>query len=396
MSGVVAYAPKVYHRSIALGLISSVLNYKVIIRLKRGVVYPNVQMLLLGPPSVTKKSTAVSKGISMLPTDQGYGCEINKAPQTFTTEGLMEYFAKLSKQKKKGKKGSQKIANCVYLRDEFGGLLADFNKQHLAGIKDLLCQIYDVDLSGYTMGFVKSTRHIDKVYMPMITATTFQRFKASVGTGNIADGWLTRFLYTNATEPGPWIPDEHYDTTDLYLFENLRRELAAINRHYIEHPEMKLSDETLVLWNNWNRDFHAEMANQSTNTQAFCSRLSNSALKISMLLAAERRMHEITPLLFNRATEYIEFYYKNALEIIDMLELTEITEIDSKASRKAHRILSVIQRKDEVTHRYVLQNAGMGITAKEVRAITRDLKERGLIEITDKGRGKGGLTYRFK
>ena len=79
-------SPKIYHRWVALSVIASVLRKKVWLNFGRLRIYPNLYVVLVSEPGVSRKSQAISYGLKLL---NGVPDVVTSA-DSITREALLE------------------------------------------------------------------------------------------------------------------------------------------------------------------------------------------------------------------------------------------------------------------------------------------------------------------
>lgn len=380
----IAFVPKSYHRSVALFLVSAMLNQNVNIELVRGRVYPNIWIMLLGPPSSTKKTTAIGKGESIMPINKP-SMKLEKVNiGKFTIEGIVGEFDRIA--------NKNRDIDCYAIQDEFGQLLSLLANPKTAELKDFLCKVYDVEMNNYKLTYknMKKVKPLQNIYMPMLVATTPARLRETVSMKEIETGIPTRFIYNYETEPSRYIPDRIPDARDNNVKQYLIDTLITIHKTYLKDPSMELHPLTLKKWNIWNEQYHKKLNHSETVLTSFASRLASTAIKISIIFAAEQGKHIITPDTFERAVKEIDYYTNKARNMISKIEFADLEE--SLDNKKANYILEKISQVSEIGHSDLARSA-RNVPAKQIKYIALDLAARGDIKIENRGRGKGGTVY---
>ncbi|MCK4824221.1 DUF3987 domain-containing protein, partial [bacterium] len=185
----------------ALVLLSAIAGGKMILNLKQDPIKPNIQVMLIANSTTSRKSTAVNKCEGFFDSIE----VMRKAPSSYSPEGLIEYLAEYPKS--------------AFFRDEVAGLLAEYKKPYMNGIRDFDCLLYDgrtiAPRKLRTKKGVKEEFEIKDPYVVKFYATTPDSLSLNTDLVDLTSGYLFRFLYFTPTYEKDFMP------LDMEVQENI-------------------------------------------------------------------------------------------------------------------------------------------------------------------------------
>lgn len=198
----VTEAPRQYHVGVALILLSIAIGRQAYIEVA-GRMYLNLYLLILGPSTQTRKSTAMRLGeITLSRAAKLHPSLFDKSwslpSGTLSSEAMV---SRLDEQDR-----------ALLKLDEFGRLLSGAaNKAYMVDSKELITEVYGCWNPGrLTRGEVIEA---GPCYLSILAATTRSRFEEEITAEDVSSGFLGRFLivYAHGTDkvlPFPPSPDE--------------------------------------------------------------------------------------------------------------------------------------------------------------------------------------------
>lgn len=348
-------APPQFHRFVAYWVLSTLLGRRVYMHLGDERLFPNLWLVVLAPSSFYRKSTALSIGSRM-------ASSVNKE-LLLPSEWSQECFITLMSQQSHG-------AMVCY---EFRGLLAQLQKDYNFGAQSLLTELYDcppeyVRKKGTTE--VKEFR-IEQPYLTILGASTLEWLINSVQSGDIAGGFLARFLFVSADHKDkvlaiqPPAPENERLIVRTALEEALKVE-----------GEMRYSAEAEQHYRSWYARFVDEAEKAPEGVRAFFPRLTAYAHKFAMLEAVlNNHCPEVTLDDCRRACLMAENF---AAEI---RKLGRESLGKSKFDHYRLRIIKAVTKKPGIEHSQLLRN--LGLPAKVFKDVVETLKQTGEIDIRD-------------
>lgn len=345
-------APPQFHRFVAYWMLSSLLGRRVYMHLGDEWLFPNLWLVVLAPSSFYRKSTALGIGARLVK-------EMNPAIH-LPSEWSQECFITLMSQQSHG-------AMICY---EFKGLLAQLQKDYNFGAQSLLTELYDcppdyVRKKGTTE--VKEFR-IEKPYLTILGASTLEWLISSVQSGDIAGGFLARFLFVSADRKHkvlaiqPPAPEAERLVVKTALEAALQVEGKM---HYSAEAEQHYRD--------WYARFVDEAERAQEGVRAFFPRLTAYAHKFAMLEAVLNGHHpEITKEDCRRACLMAD----NFAAEIQRLGTESLGK--SKLEATMNRIVKAVIKYPGIEHSRLLKNIGGG--AKQFKDAIDTLLQREDIE----------------
>lgn len=262
-----------YHYAAALAIISTITGRRAVVKMQQGTVYSNMWIFCLGSSTISRKSTALNRGIEFMININASG----QLPSSFTPEALVEVLCDTPR--------------AWLFKDEAGSLLASMQKTYMADIRDLFCELYECKdyrrklRSGQRKE--KTEFHIEKPYVTMLFATTPDNFRSYTTTLDLTSGWLLRFLYFAPRYWKPSMPFTPFDYQTEKHFGELRRWIEGLYEifHSSDNElEFVLDDDALAYFQEWQCRRETELYERGDALeQSMFGRLVTYALKLAMI-----------------------------------------------------------------------------------------------------------------
>ena len=140
-------APRIYHEALGLWILSAAVARRIVLRVSSDRIYPNLFILLVGPPSLTHKSSSIrlanrvveAAGIPLLPpglmTPEALGIELSTRPPANIEANPALY--------EQWKRERAFAAQRSWLLDEASGLFESTRRDYMAMLKPILLRWYD-------------------------------------------------------------------------------------------------------------------------------------------------------------------------------------------------------------------------------------------------------------
>jgi hypothetical protein len=154
-------------------------------------IYPNLWVLLLGPSSYYRKTTAVNKCRKTIVDVIGDGAERLLLPEEFSREALVRHLSA--------------HPSGLLTSSEFGGLLASFSRDYMAGTKELLADLYDAPPT-YSRIVGKDMLNVVQPCLSLFAASQTNWFLEKVKEIDLQSGFLARVIYMPASTKQKTIP----------------------------------------------------------------------------------------------------------------------------------------------------------------------------------------------
>lgn len=374
-----------YHQASAFIALSSLLSGTVSLPTSFGVVSPNMWFMILADTTLTRKTTSMDLGMSVIE-------EVNDEILLATDGSLEGLFQGLSA--RPGKPS-------VFLRDEFTGLMeAMTKKDYMAGFAEMLTKLYDGKQQKRVLR--RETISVKDPILIVYAGGIKSRMQLLLDPEHVASGFLPRFVFITAESDINKIKPMGPPTTrNLSARAAVVDELRQIFEWYNRKEEQYIGDRKVLT--NRNRVFMAELTqdawiryNQLESTlmkigmasvspdmyTPLYDRLGKSILKASILIAAARQRDDQVVIDVQdivRATRYGEGWRAYAKEIIADVGI-------SKDERKLNSVMLTIVRKGGCLRSVLMQ--AHHLQAKEADWILQTLFERGEIVRVRQHRGE--------
>lgn len=338
-------APLDFHRFVGYSVMSTVINKGIYFPFGDTRIYPNLWIILLAPSSLYRKSTAIAIGRRIL-------TEFNKNlifPNEFSQEKILEVL-------------SQQPQGVFYFYEflTFMGLL---QRDYMTGTKAFFTEMYDCppDYSRVTKG---QSFYIKDPFINILSATTLDWFLEQVKEGDMAGGFLPRFVIIPAlikpkSMPLPPIVDSKETTRIRALLYTFSDRTGPM------HFNAEAEKEYLL----WHHQFEAGFHQADKRIQAFLVRLVPYLLKFSMLEALCNGEKEISLSSFIKARTAVQWIAAQLKDISQDMEFT-------KTGRDRMKVLRFIRDAGQagIQHSQLLRLSRLD-SDKELRPAIKTLTE---------------------
>jgi len=359
---------------------SAISSNNVSINMPYGKVKTNLWVLLVGPSTVSHKSTLLDFIFSICNEIE----PDNLISQEYSPEGLFEELDDL------GEHG-EKPVKAISISDEMSGFMQAVNKKdYMANIKELLMQLYD-SKARISRKLRKQKFIVREPYYEWLTATSEQMFLDLFKLSDIASGFLARFIITkyNKDNINPKI------TEDVILVKEKKKkilqELININKALkTKYFEFYLTPGAMKKYVRYVNDNGNHLEEYKLIIK---SRLSTNILKIAVLnYIAENykdivfTTNQVNELFIDEqridiAIQIIERYFEISMGIIDEMEIIPTVR----------KLLKIIKENGIISHRELLWRSHL--KASEFRSVIDTLLEAEIVYKSIKKEGNKPKMY---
>jgi hypothetical protein len=382
-------APEQYHELACFIALSSVICSGLFLAVHWGEIVPNIWGLVLGESTLTRKTTAMRLAVDML---KSIDDNIILATDG-SAEGLLTGLSTRPKRVS------------VFWKDEVSGLFDSINrKDYLAGLPETLTQLYDAP-KVLTRLLRKETITISEPYFIFFGGGIRDKVYSLLNDEYILSGFLPRFLVVSgendlarlrrtgpptvqSTERKDNVIRSLADLRERYIVQSIKTQIAG---QEVDIPgprvEAKLSD---AAWSFYN-EIEDKLTNAGTDSDISMlalptlSRLSFSLLKMSLLIAASRRLPnsagylEVEVTDVKQAAFYIEKWGHYSIDLL-------MNAGRSMTERMVEKAMASLRRKNGMTKAEFMQRHHLN--AREAKDLIETLYQRGLINVQKHGRGE--------
>ncbi len=372
-----------YHQAAAFVALSALLSGSIQLPTSFGAIVPNIWVCLLAGTTISRKST--SMGIVM-----GLLDEVDSS-LLMATDGSMEGFAQALSER------PGRVS--IFFKDEFTGMLESMmKKDYLAGMPEFFTDLYD----GKTRirRLRKEEVKIKDPRLIIFAGGIKSRMQQLVTFEHVSSGFLPRFIFVTAeTDPTKVKPlgpptEEDWGARDTIkselqdIYSCYRAQVPVVHDDKVVGVAEKKIDATLTpdAWRRFNQIdqtlMHVGMDSGDLRDilTPLYARLGFSMLKASMLIAASRARDErviVDESDIVRAAYYGErwrYYAQDIIANIGKGPMEHKVQLVANAIHKRKRVA-----RSALMNQYHLQ-------AQEMSMIIRTLDERGVINVTQRGK----------
>lgn len=377
-------APRDYHLAGGLIILSSLLSGCLRLPTTYGTIAPNLWLMIMADSTLTRKSSSMDLAMDLL---EDIDDDVLLATDG-SIEGLLGALAL------RPKKPS------LFWRDEFSGLLdAMHKKDYYSGMEEALTKFYDGKMHKRQLRRETITVRdpIFLIYAGGIKDRILDRFTIQ----QVYSGFIPRFIFITANTDLKRIkPLGPPTNSSMAGRDKLLKWFSDIHEFYQKNSSLKINNVVLSEGKTWRMQLTPEAwerynraeanlvdcATKSINPELFkpvYSRIANSSLKTSMLLAAAAMRTEgvvtITEQDIVNGLAYAEGWAAHALNVIINIGRSDIEKLITGvlATIKAHPGI----RKSELMnwHKLTSRSAGEVFdTIMQRGLVTLDVKEKGM------------------
>ena len=270
-----------FHFAGAITTVGLVLGRSIYIGLATNNIYPNIYSALVGPPAISRKSSAINQVVKHLATIDGMG-EVKTLDSIASREGLIEELRTDSEELETGypNEGHRLLVHF----DELRILLDKSRNLATGGIIPELTSLYDMPLVKKRR---KAQEEIEAKHpcVSLMSASTKSWIEESLVSSDIYGGFISRFMFFlyDRTDPIPLgdKPDESLLVTFFKILAEIRASYA------MDQSEFSLDKEVEADYSDWYCENRERLELIDKDTVQFASaRIVNHAFKISLILSA--------------------------------------------------------------------------------------------------------------
>jgi len=307
-------APKIFHLFSGLTLLSATVGRRIQTDGFGGrPLFPNLWTVILAPSSVYRKSTAI--GIA---EDFMGSVGLKLLPQEFSQEQLIVDL--------------QDHPHSTFVWSEFGSALGNFQKEYMAGTKDVLAALYDCP-DQYQRKLRSGELNVVNPYISILGATNVDWMANKGITNDLRGGFLARILYVPCTSK-----DYEMDSPghrDHVFRQSLVNSLCEVQRmaatsFSFKHLEGRRRELRCEL------DEIARVSEYTVEMSAAFSRYQAVAIKLAMLYAVSIGQWggEIAPECFEWAVTCIRILKSSLEDLLRGVPLNRDDELMVEVKRK--------------------------------------------------------------
>lgn len=264
-----------YHRFCGYVIISQTVIDRLHMELPFGTYRPNLWLLLIGPSTLSRKTTAMYLAQDIV-TSAGLD---NFMPTDFSPEGLLDYM--------------EKCPRGYMWVDEIGGLFAAAKKDYMGSTKELLMKLY----SGKSVHkeLVKGSKFIQNPSLGMVGTTTPETMKKTFGVDDMFSGFGARFLQVYHSGNYRWRAMQWLDKSITKKRKALVDAIKDLRIRFQNDKKAVLSDAALKLFNQWDKKIFEMLDNEdhADELNSLYGRIIDYTIKLAMIIEVSKSWNKI-------------------------------------------------------------------------------------------------------
>lgn len=357
-------APHIFHLAVGLGVLGAALGNNALIPCFYGdlKLYPNLWVVLVAPTGFYRKSTALMMGKRLLRS---------AVPKALMPDDCTP----------------QKLA--VVLRDnpaglmtisEFTRLLASFEREFMAGTKEMLTEMYDSPEEWVLERKSSKKVVIKDVSLSLLGATTIAWLEERVKARDLEGGFLARFLFIAGTERGP--RPRRCGDVNHHIYLKLQEHLGAV-AELEGRADYSLVEDDLRDWI-YNYERLAEQGGMPPELVGMYARTGTTVQKLALLfqISMTSSSLKITPEAAEKAKTLLEYIHQQTAKVTRSFA-------DNWFGRELEKVVRILGNNGGEITRQELMRATR-LKSRQLDEVVKALHEQGRLEIKKMEASSGG------
>lgn len=288
--------PDLYKEWVAVFTVAAALKRKVWVEWSLDErIYPNLYVVLVGPPGRCRKGTAIRPAVSLI-RDLG----IKLAAKSITREALIRELEDVQDMTQAADKSFITHSSLNILSPELTVFLGYGNNQLIMDLTDW----YDCDDNWEYRTKTQGNNEIAGVWVNLLGATTPKSIQRALPLESISGGLASRIIFVYEDRRSKKIPDPFVTPEQLVLRKELLLELGRIQQM---SGQFKLTPEAMDRWTEWYITMEKTAPHMPPTFEGYVNRRQTHVRKLSMVLSASRSKDmAITLQDFNNAVDLLE------------------------------------------------------------------------------------------
>ncbi len=358
--------PESYKRWVGISVIAAALQRKVVLPWGHLKFYPNMYIVLVGPPGRTRKGTAMTPGYQLL-SDVG----IKIAAEATTRESLIQQLESASATHTTPDGRVIYHASLTVFSQELTVFLGFKNQQLIMDLTDW----YDCKPRWVYRTKNMGTNDIVGVWVNLIGATTPELLQTSLPRDAIGGGLTSRIVFIYEDRKGKTVPFPMLTDEALRLYNDLLEDLNTMSTLAGDfYPDQSF----LKAYEQWYLEQEKlDLFPGVPELQGYVERRPNHILKLSMILSASRS-NEMVLLDYDlhRAVRYLEEAENKIAKVYAGVGKSPVADV-------TNAIMEYIARKKKVPVRELLRTFYRDVGEKDqLLRIVATIEYTGFISLT--------------
>jgi len=273
--------PAMFRRWVAISTLAAVLQRKCYLPWGTLTFYPNLYVVLIGPPGKARKGTAMAPGLDFLNEP---GLNIKLAAEAITREALIRELKNAADTYINSETGEMIFhSSLTVYSPELTVFLGYQNTQLLSDLTDW----YDCRKKWTYRTKWSGVDTIDGVWVNILGATTPALIQSSMPLDAIGGGLTSRMIFIYEPRRGKVVPDPFPTQEELDLLKYLQHKLELIS---MMGGPFRVTDEFMRLWTEWYLEQEHSRPFEDERFAAYIERRPANIMKLSMITCASRTL----------------------------------------------------------------------------------------------------------
>ena len=268
--------PESYKLWTAISVIASALQRKCFLKWGTLTFYPNLYILLIGPPS-SRKGTAMGPGADLI-----MDANINVACEATSLQALIHSMMDATGNVVKADGSYETHSSLTVFSEEFTVFLGHDNKDLIS----YLCRWYDCQRIFKYRTISREFEVVQGVWLNVIGATTPDLFKSSLPQGAMGAGLTSRMIciYEESKGKDVIIPIQTPEEVELYQYL-----LYDLEKILLYSGEFQYTESFIEVWTDWRTTIaNEELKFSDPRLAGYLGRQPAHMMKLTMVMSASR------------------------------------------------------------------------------------------------------------
>jgi hypothetical protein len=364
--------PKIYHKWVAISTVAAVLKRKCLVNWGTLRFYPNMYIVLVGPPGKARKGTAMAYGKDFLVRAQ-----VKMAAESITREALVREICEAKDSVFDDDKPDVEFhSSLTVVAPELVVFLGYNQQQLMMDLTDWFDCGHGPEGRWTYRTKNMGTDDIIGVWVNLIGATTPDLLRSSLSMDAIGGGLTSRIIFVYAPDRGKLCPAPFLTKEAKQLREDLYYDLEEI--HQLKGP-FKPNNDFVNRWIEWYMSTANEEIFSEPHLLPYMERRPLHVMKISMILNAMRTDSMIMEQQdLERAIAMIEEVELDMPKVFTGMGQSPYASVMAK-------IMDLIGMRGKITKSELLQRFYNDVDERVMDAIINTLKEMGTASVLHDG-----------
>jgi len=349
-------SPRLFHKWTAFSVIAGALQKKVWFNFGRIKIYPNLFVVLVSEPGISRKTQAISFGEEIVAEVSG----IHRSADAITPQAMLEDL-ETAKEDEQMRDGSTFIHNSLYIiSGEFESFLGQKGDNQKMIV--LLTDLFDCKTRPYKYRTKHSGSNvIESPFLNLLAATTPESLASCLPARAIGGGLTSRILFPWSEDKGTKVPVPGVTSwEELQTYRKENSEVQRIKKELVSDLAVirglsggyNYTNESYQWWVDWYTDYDERSPTRLCKDTAFkgwYSRKPLFVLKLGMILsAAKRNTMTVTSDELKEALHHIE-------EVEASMENAFVAVGKSDIAAEVAEVTRIIKQEGIIEERFVRQ-----------------------------------------